>query len=236
MGMLITPGLIEAFPTFNDLPLNQSNQNAISTFRMVAAGRPQNILLHGSYGTGKTTLAELLVRWSYGSQGNDTLGPYFIDCSAGLDLDHLQAPQTNWANFYGVKEEWYVLDEVARLRSKDMQALIGIIKPYPCPRHFILTANDLSKVDRALHSRCELLEIIAPTAPEYLGYAQKRLRAEGVTLADADVLKYLEAGMTGDLRDTERKLDKIIWKYKGPQPGPIIVPASMPVSTPPASP
>lgn len=224
--MLITEGLLAAFPTFDDLPLNKSNESTIRSLRMAAEGPPRNLLLHGKWGTGKTTLAELLVRWRYFSQGNTEIGPYLIDCSNGPDLDRLAAHwQPNWAPLYGVKEEWYVIDEVSRLRPKQMDQLVGITgRRYNWPRHFILTTNNLSKVDGAIQSRCPPFEIDAPTPAEYLGLAQKRLLAEGVTLDDARVLKYLLAEMTGDMRDTELKLKTIIWKCKAQQRGSIVVP------------
>jgi hypothetical protein len=219
--------LIAAFPTFNDLPLNQSNKRTIRILSDVAKGHARNLLLHGEPGSGKTALAELLPRWSYRGQGNSTIGPpVFMDCSVGFNFKRLKYPQLSWAAFFGVKEEWFAIDEVDKLANrKHMTALHGFLGPYPEPRFFILTANTLSRIPDGVIKRCEVLEIVAPAPTEYLVYAQSRLRAGGAMLADAPVLTFLETEMrNGDLRHVERRLDDIVIAMNTTEPMSIVVP------------
>jgi DNA polymerase III delta prime subunit len=217
--------LIATFPTFGDLPLNRSNTKTIRILRAVAQGRPRNLLLRGKYGHGKTALAELLPRWSYASQGNSLLQPNFLDCSAGLNLALLNKEQTTWAQFFGVKEEWFILDEIDKVTTKKHKnAVLGVLRPYDPPRYFILTANDLKQVHRGVLSRCDVLEIVAPTPADYLPYAQSRLKAEGVILTDAHILGFLQSVMNGDMRHVERNLDDVVIAINALDPGSCVVP------------
>ena len=217
--------LIAAFPTFNELPLNQSNKRTIRILRAVTQGRPRNLLLWGKYGHGKTALAELLPRLSYASQGNSSLQPNFLDCTGGLNLALLNKQQTTWAQFFGVKEEWFILDEIDKVTTKKHKnAVLGVLRPYDPPRFFILTANDLKQVHPGVPSRCDVLEIVSPTPTDYLPYAQSRLHAEGVMLADTHMLKYLQSVMNGDMRNVERRIDDVVIAFNAPDPGSCVVP------------
>lgn len=202
--------LLRAFPTFDDLPLNRANGTTFRTLQAVANGTPRNLLLYGAHGSGKTTLAQLLPEYSYQSQAVD-FEPVFFDCSDSLDLRRLKQPQTSWAAHCGAKEEWYILDEADKIANQKQIALLGLIKNYIFPRYFILTANDLNAVHAGIRSRCQPLEIKAPTAADYLVLAQSRLRSKGLALADNAVLTYLQSAMaTGDIRQVERALEDVI--------------------------
>jgi DNA polymerase III delta prime subunit len=167
----------------------------------------------------------LLPLWSYRSQGNSSLQPNFLDCTGGLNLALLNKQQTTWAQFFGVKEEWFILDEIDKVTTKKHKnAVLGVLRPYDPPRFFILTANDLKQVHDGVLSRCDAIEIVAPTPADYLPYAQSRLKAEGVMLADTHMLKYLQSVMNGDMRNVERKLDDVISYVNTPDPGSCVAP------------
>jgi hypothetical protein len=150
-----------------------------------------------------------------------------MDCSVRFNFKRLNYPQVKWAETFGVKEEWIVIDEVDKLANRThMNSLHGFLgKSYPTPRHFILTANNLSRIPDGVIKRCEVLEIVAPAPTEYLVYAQSRLSAGGVMLADAPVLTFLETEMrNGDLRHVERRLDDIVIAMNTTEPMSIVVP------------
>ena len=76
----------------------------------------------------------------------------------------------------------------------------------------IFTTNELHKLDGALLSRAEVVEVLPATPNRYLSCAQKILKAEKMSLEDAEVLEVLESvyEIYHDNRAYYKALDEII--------------------------
>jgi DNA polymerase III delta prime subunit len=142
--------------TINDCILPE---NLANTFNgIVEAGKMPNLLLAGSAGTGKTTVAKALCNeldCSYlfinGSKdGNiDTLRTTIQDYSSSISLDG--------------KRKVVILDEADYLNPQSTQpALRGFIEEFSSSCAFILTCNFKNKVIEPLHSRCCVVEFRVP--------------------------------------------------------------------------
>jgi energy-coupling factor transporter ATP-binding protein EcfA2 len=198
--------LVAQFPTFNDLPLNSSHPNIAADLRPIAEGRyEEDLLLIGANGSGKSTLATLLPHYYSASKG-EKYSPYEIDA---FDLDPIAMKRSClFSNFVG-DFDWIVIHELDKVGVEKMQhPLLNIIGVYT-HKKFIITANNLSDIDRGIESRCNTIEIVAPSLQDYLPYALKLLQLAGKNVSQSklgDELRPYE----GDLRSMERRLQRLL--------------------------
>ncbi len=165
----------------DDLILDEGSLRVVSQFK----DEIPNLLFVGSPGTGKTTLARIIV--------NDILGCNFlyINASDESGIDTIRHNITNFAQTKsfdgGVKV--VVLDEADGLTSQAQAALRNTMETYAKYCRFILTANYKHKIIPALQSRCQSIDL----KPE-IKQAAKRcfniLKEEGVSVSDEQKVKF----------------------------------------------
>lgn len=187
----------------DDLILDEGSLRVVSQFK----DEIPNLLFVGSPGTGKTTLARIIV--------NDILGCNFlyINASDESGIDTIRHNITNFAQTKsfdgGVKV--VVLDEADGLTSQAQAALRNTMETYAKYCRFILTANYKHKIIPALQSRCQSLDL----KPE-IKQAAKRcfniLKQENVTVSDEQKIKFgqLVKRTFPDLRKTINELQKSV--------------------------
>jgi DNA polymerase III delta prime subunit len=160
------------------------------------------ILLYGSFGTGKTTLAKLLPEAiEMGQTGNELAMPEeYFGCQqghTGTGITELVKKQQSLTSFNASGKHYFIFDEVDNL-SKAAQA--GSKTTLNSPRAaFILTTNNLSQLDKGLKDRCLLVEMNAATDAEFLPLARRIAADENVVLSDAELLAAI-AGNGGSFR------------------------------------
>lgn len=162
------------------------------------------ILLHGVYGTGKTTLAKTLpglLETAYQGSYNTALGVSKMPAA----MDHLQSVEFNCgvANilkissavaqlnqrlqfFHWSQHDYIVLDEIDRLTQAAQQSLRGLMDQ----RHlmYFMTTNSLGKVDPAVIDRCHLVEMNQPTqAVLYMPFVQQVEQHMGLSMGTISV-------------------------------------------------
>jgi len=187
----------------DDLILDEGSLRVVSQFKEEIP----NLLFVGSPGTGKTTLARIIV--------NDILGCNFlyINASDESGIDTIRHNITNFAqtkSFDG-KVKVVVLDEADGLTSQAQAALRNTMETYAKYCRFILTANYKHKIIPALQSRCQSIDL----KPE-IKQAAKRcfniLQQENVTVSDEQKKKFgqLVKRTFPDLRKTINELQKSV--------------------------
>ena len=187
----------------DDLILDEGSLRVVSQFK----DEIPNLLFVGSPGTGKTTLARIIV--------NDILGCNFLYINAS-DESGIDTIRHNITNFAQTKSfdgnvKVVVLDEADGLTSQAQAALRNTMETYAKYCRFILTANYKHKIIPALQSRCQSIDL----KPE-IKQAAKRcfniLKQENVKVSDEQKVKFgqLVKRTFPDLRKTINELQKSV--------------------------
>jgi len=161
------------------------------------------ILLFGTYGTGKTSLANLLPALIERGQTREDLAmdADFFGCQqghTGTTILDLVKRQLSVVSFNKSGRHYYIFDEVDSL-SKAAQA--GLKTTLNSKRAaFILTTNNISQLDRGVKDRCVLVEMNAAADADLLPLARRIAADEGVALNDAQLLAAI-AGKNGSFRN-----------------------------------
>ena len=132
-----------------------------NTFReMVKSKVAQNILLCGSAGTGKTSVARALC--------NDLNAEYIlINCSEDRNIDTLRVKIRDFASTVSLNghQKVVILDEFDYSNANSIQpALRGAIEEFANNCRFILTCNYKNRIIAPIHSRCTNIEFNIPSS------------------------------------------------------------------------
>jgi len=120
----------------------------------------QNLLLYGTPGTGKTTLAKLIVN-------NFNCDFLYINASDERGIDTIRDKVQGFASSASFKPiKIIILDEADFLTIQTQASLRNIIETYSRTTRFILTCNYLERIIDPLQSRCQVLKITPPSKKE----------------------------------------------------------------------
>jgi len=136
----------------------------------------QNLLLYGTPGTGKTTLAKLIVN-------NFDCDFLYINASDERGIDTIRDKVQGFASSASFKPiKIIILDEADFLTIQAQASLRNIIETYSRTTRFILTCNYLERIIDPLQSRCQVLKITPPS--------KKEVAQHIVTILDKEEINY----------------------------------------------
>ena len=134
----------------------------------------QNLLLHGVEGTGKTTLAKLLVK-------NIDCDYLYINASDERGIDTIREKIQPFALSMGFNDvKIVILDEADYLTPQAQATLRHTIETCSATTRFILTCNYLERIISPLQSRCQTFEITPPSKQEVNNKCQDILTQEKI--------------------------------------------------------
>ena len=191
------------------------NENIKSTIeKYLQQNDIQNFLFYGPAGTGKTTLAKLIVN-------NLDCDFMYINASDERGIDTIRDKVSGFASAASFKPlKVIILDEADFITIQGQAALRNVIETYSRTTRFILTCNYIERIIDPLQSRCQVLKIIPPSKQEIAKHISIILEKEEVTYTIED-LKILVNQFYPDLRkmlntaqlsnkDGELKIDKSV--------------------------
>lgn len=172
-----------------------------------------HVMLHGPNGTGKTTVAKLLVHAIGGEEASLETKSY--DELLGMnDLRSYLLQAGALSNLTTSGKHFLLLNEFDNAK-KGVDKLWTALDDCDGRVMVIITTNEPMQIHKSVRSRCDVIEMQGITAQAALPRVQHALRAEGVMLSDAQVLYYLKAKEHWlDWRKYMREADTLLYMYR----------------------
>ena len=157
------------------------------------SGDIPHLLLFGRAGTGKTTLAKLLVN-------NIDCDYLYINASDENSVDVVREKVKNFASTLGFKEmKVIILDECDYITPNAQAALRNLMETFSKNCRFILTCNYVERIIDPIQSRCQSFQIVPPDRKEVAVHLNTILTKEGVKSDIEDIVTIVNGGFP-DLR------------------------------------
>ena len=182
--------------TLTDYVFTDANQKQIIE-SWVRDGAIPHIMLSGSPGTGKTTLAKVLVN----ELGIDEYDFLQINASRDNGVDFIKTRVEGFVQTMPFGRFKVVLMDEADYLSHNAQGIMrGLTETYQAQARFIFTCNSPHKIMPALHSRFTNFHIEKPDVTEFTARAATVLVTEAVEF-DIDTLDSYVKASYPDLRN-----------------------------------
>ena len=217
----LTPNCIDDFLISNSTDRRTLELILCRRLPFPLAGK-SGILFHGTWGTGKSTLAKLLpglFETAYSDTWNMTQGigqmptpmpdhcqTEVFRCGGGLSSTTITQTvgkcNSRMPMWHFTRHDYFVFDEVDRLTTGAQQSLRSTMDLDRCM--FFFTTNYLSKIDPGIVNRCHLVEMNQVTTPSaYVPLGQSILRNMGVATGAVNdmTLQSIASKSRGSLRD-----------------------------------
>jgi DNA polymerase III delta prime subunit len=236
MALIIKPpAMLDDFPLMSH---SRTKLEMIVDGTSPVPGSKSGILLYGIYGTGKTTMSELLPGWIETARTTDVLSNMpvgqLIDatqpsyalysCAQGQNgsvlMGNIQT-HTSLVSWNTSNLHYVILDEVDLLTAAASASLKSIMNRKDVI--FILTTNHLNKIDRGVQDRSILIDLNAPPVNAWVSKIQAIYQASGVIApSDQAIAGIVQAGngsarnILTDIQVAEAKRKNITNEIKEP--------------------
>ena len=135
----------------------------------------QNFIFYGPAGTGKTTLAKLIVN-------NLECDYVYINASDERGIETIRDKVSSFASVASFKPlKVVILDEADFLTIQAQASLRNIIETFSRTTRFIMTCNFVERIIDPLQSRCQVLKIVPPTKKDVAKYLHWICNEESIT-------------------------------------------------------
>ena len=174
-------------PTTTDTYIgNEHLKSKVSVY--LESGDLPHLLLYGKAGTGKTTLAKLLVK-------NIECDYLYINASDENNVDTVRTKVKNFASTIGFKDmKVIILDECDYITPNAQAALRNLMETFSKHCRFILTCNFVERIIDPIQSRCQSFQIIPPSRGEVAKHIHEILLKENISHEMDDLKVLIDSG------------------------------------------
>jgi len=152
---------------------NESIKKVISKY--LQQNDIQNLIFYGPAGTGKTTLAKLIIK-------NLDCESIYINASDERGIETIRDKVQSFASVASFKPlKVVILDEADFLTIQAQASLRNIIETFSRTTRFIMTCNFVERIIDPLQSRCQVLKIIPPTKKDVAKHLNWICNKESIT-------------------------------------------------------
>ena len=153
----------------------------------------QNLIFYGPAGTGKTTLAKLIVN-------NLNCDYLYINASDERGIETIRDKVSGFASTASFKPlKVVILDEADFLTIQAQASLRNLIETFSRTTRFIMTCNYVERIIDPLQSRCQVLKVVPPSKGEVAAHIASIMATEG-TVYEMEDLKTIVNQYYPDLR------------------------------------
>ena len=146
-----------------------------------------HLLFFGKAGTGKTTLAKLIVS----SIECDFM---MINASDENNVETVRNKVKNFASSMGFKKyKIIILDEFDYMTPQAQAILRNLMETFSRHCRFILTCNYIEKIIEPIQSRCQTFQITPPTKKDVAIQMSKILKSESVEFDPKDLVPIIDS-------------------------------------------
>ena len=152
------------------------------------SGDIPHLLLFGKAGTGKTTLAKILVN-------NIECDYLYINASDENNVDTVRTKVKNFASTIGFKDmKVIILDECDYITPNAQAALRNLMETFSKHCRFILTCNFVERIIDPIQSRCQTFQVVPPNKQEVAKNLHQIFTNESVTYKKEDLVVLVNSG------------------------------------------
>jgi replication factor C small subunit len=146
-----------------------------------------NLLFYGSPGTGKSTLAKIII--------NDILKCQYLYINASDEngIDTIRNKVISFAQTRSLdsKKKVVILEEADGLTGESLRILRNVMEEYIDTTRFILTANYINKIIEPIRSRCMLFKL-HNDIEDCVARCAEIIKKENIKISDESKKKFIE--------------------------------------------
>jgi len=159
----------------------------------IESGDVPHLLFFGKAGTGKTTLAKLIVK-------NIECDVMIINASDENNVETVRTKVKNFASGVGFKPyKIVILDEFDYMTPNAQAILRNLMETFSKHCRFVLTCNYIEKIILPIQSRCQSFQIVPPTKKDVAVQIAKILKGEDIQFNPTDLVPIVD-GYYPDIR------------------------------------
>lgn len=198
---------------------DKSSLNNYVTGRGGFPGNGKNgILLVGGTGSGKSTLAKMLPQLIEKARGGFEASPSYHQITSGSNngVDLVEKIETNASlNPLGQLYNYIILDEVDLLTVMAMSRLKSAMNVGFGGSIFIMTTNDIARIDTAVVNRCHVIYLDHAPSSAWIPLYRRILSDHGINNVSAQTMLDNIDMCNGSGRDVIESAKSIILQYEG---------------------
>lgn len=201
--------ILDPYVPASALNLNFASSQLAKAVRQLSSGSEHySLLLHGPSGTGKTTLARLIVATRY-----PLLSPYIRDYiehhGSGWVRKRTIEAIDNWTNTEmagGIDQHFAIINEIDQLSTKDLNDLMGHLDNRP-NLQILATTNHYDALPKALKNRVTAIPMAMPTVEDLASLVETVVTNRGFQISSDQSLQVAQSAKAS-WRDLARAIER----------------------------